>query len=473
MSLKELNKKLETACYQGDLEGVEKMIRNDPPEIPEKLHGRLDLDNALYTACSVGNLQIARLCYAEVQRTCSVVNQRIYLLGAIEACGRSGSRNLTLWCIGKLEKFENQVELNPAFVGACRGGHQELAKWLLEQMVLSGKAQLGNAFTKACEGDHADMAIMWVLPWYPSFGERANFSEGLYWACKNGNASLAARIVELVTELSVDNLSMGLPGSETSQRQLPIKFERGLYGACRGGHPDLAQWCLDWMARVGQIPNMATALVAAIRGRRLEMAKWCVDERDRVAGVTHFAGPLKVACEVQDSAIIKWCIEMGATELNRALQTACGIGDLELGKWLVERCTKTLKRRPAGIDCLTSPFRSHDFLNFAQGLVAASRQGQMEMAEWCVEMDATCIAAAPGTGYSYLTAEDIPEGVASLEDNPHYSPVVDGLQFATDRWARAGINKEAYERAAIEARQADQEDMARWCEEQCLAPPPK
>ena len=183
--------------------------------------------STLITCCSV-NAQFQRCAQSLIKVKCD---------NLMLVC-QQGNRDLATWLI------EQDVEgLEWGLMGACEGGHRQLAEQLMKLVTTS----------------------MWHL--------------GLFGACKKGNRELVELLIEL-GDFDAEELNYGLSGAcrgghrELIQWMIDLganDWNMGLYQACYKGYQDIC----EWMIRLGA-NDLSGALKMAYNGDQLKFAKWLI-----------------------------------------------------------------------------------------------------------------------------------------------------------------------------------------------------
>jgi hypothetical protein len=101
----------------------------------------------------------------------------------------------------------NYLLLNWGLIGACQGGHRDLA----ELMITKGARGIDSGLYFTCREGHEELAKLMIIKGAKSF------DKSIYFACQRGYEEL----VNLMIMNGADN------------------FNYGLQGACQGGHKNL------------------------------------------------------------------------------------------------------------------------------------------------------------------------------------------------------------------------------------------
>jgi pentatricopeptide repeat protein len=139
--------------------------------------------------------------------------------------------------------------INDGLAGACRGGHEELALLMIQEMESAGIVpNLDWHLSEACRGGQKKLALL-IIRKAESSEAIVDFDGGLLEACENNHKELALLMIEkgatrIQWGLEVAcgeghmELALLLIHKIESSGDL-VKFDRLLATACRGGHKGL------------------------------------------------------------------------------------------------------------------------------------------------------------------------------------------------------------------------------------------
>lgn len=209
--------KLYEVCKDGNLEEVEKWIRDIPP-YPYKL---IDYNSGLIGACESGNINIAIL---TIEKGANNFDKALH-----KACEK-GHLYIVMLLIMKGAK-----DLYSGFLVACEKGHVEIVDFLVKSI-----SDSGNGFLTACEKGHLDVVKL-LIDKQKFIGDPAFIN-----ACIGGNIDIVKLIINRTgTGIShkagfmtacykghTDIVNLIISKNETVK-------EHGFVYACLGGHEDI------------------------------------------------------------------------------------------------------------------------------------------------------------------------------------------------------------------------------------------
>ncbi|XP_046358515.2 uncharacterized protein LOC124136592 isoform X2 [Haliotis rufescens] len=213
---------------------------------------------------------------------------------------------------------------NTVLWSACKGGHVEIVKLLVENGLDVSQSDYDNtALESACEGGDVEIVKLLLengLDVSPSYyGGRALCS-----ACKGGHVE----IVKLLLENGQD-VSHSYYGN------------RALESACEGGHVEIVKLLLENGLDVSQYDCCGRALEIACEGGHVEIVKLLVENGLDVSQYDCCGRALEIACEGGHVEIVKLLVENGLDVSqydygDTALEIACEGGHVKIVKLLVE-----------------------------------------------------------------------------------------------------------------------------------------
>jgi hypothetical protein len=197
-------------------------------EILKMINGGTGLRSGMYKACKYGRLDVVRL-----------------LVSADDNCIDAG---LCGACIGGHKDLAELLinrganNLSMAILCACHGGHKDLALWLIG---LGGEINR-HTVMHACYSGNKEL-VMKLMDLTGSGQWIVNF--GLLGACKGGHKDLAKLMIQMGAGMFNHGLAKACKGGSKELALLMIKmgandYNWGLRDACKGGHKDLVELML-------------------------------------------------------------------------------------------------------------------------------------------------------------------------------------------------------------------------------------
>jgi hypothetical protein len=205
-------------------------------------------------------------------------------------CAYFGSLELVEWIAPKIIGWD----WNEGLRGACQGGHQDIAQWMIEK----GADNFSLGLRGACRGGHRSMA-----EWMIEKGAVC-WDLGLRGACRGGHQAMAQWMIEMGAD----------------------EWDYGLGDACRGGYQEMVEWMIKKGAN-----KWDHGLRSACRGGHQEIAQLLIDN-----GATDLNWGLGGACRGGHWALAEWLIEKGANDWNLGLSGACRGGHRAMAEWMIE-----------------------------------------------------------------------------------------------------------------------------------------
>ncbi len=225
----------------------------------------------------------------------------------------------------KLMISKGARDMSKIFIGACAGGHLELAK---SYEGCYDYDVFDKALVYACKSDNKDLVeyILSIIYFVYNHSENA-----FNIACQRGN-------IEIINFLINDgyyNYNNGLEGACEGGHNEVIKimitlgatdYNGGLVGACRGGHNDIIKIMIDLGAT-----DYNGGLVGACRGGHIEIVNLMIS-----LGANEYNLGLENASRGGHIEIVKLMISLGATNYTGGLIYAVFNHDIEIVKMMIE-----------------------------------------------------------------------------------------------------------------------------------------
>lgn len=389
--LRTLRDKYEEACFCGDIDTVNYMIKNEN----RKLKTRGFLSWCIKRACAGGQYDIftALHSYRNIKWLCNTAHNLLFTAEFFEYACQGGNLKIIDEVI-KMAEYESIQGSEDFFynglLGACRGGQLEIFK---QCMKLSLGGDLNSRYNmllyRACEsnieminyviecGDRHSVVWNWnyamttacreghveaVKLFVEKYGAD-HYYGGLLLSCSSGKSEtiklMMSYDVELITyclyyvcktgDLEVIDLLL----KNTNELVNIVNFEECASGASRGGHIDILElfiskgasnWneCMNEACKGGHM-NIIEFMIAkgandwnlclntACLYRHLEISKLMIER-----GGNDFNSCMSNACYCDDLDFVRTMIEKGATDFNKSLRSACGIGNVKMAKFIIE-----------------------------------------------------------------------------------------------------------------------------------------
>lgn len=218
----------------------------------------------------------------------------------------------------KQTKFKRVIEgaKNEMLEGACESGNIELAEYVINDI---GADELGRGFVGACRGGCQEMINLLEQHGYDF---SSCLGEALEQTCKNGHFG----IVKFLMKERVDNLN---------------DINQGIRGACKGGHLEIVKYLLN--AINPEEPHLSIEreeyfLDYALIGGNMDIVEYILDLINEPLTQRELTATLHLATAYACPLIsAKYLIKMGA-DPGDGLFGACEGGSFELVKYIVEKC---------------------------------------------------------------------------------------------------------------------------------------
>jgi purine nucleoside permease len=166
----------------------------------KKKHEQVQIQTTMNAQMTAGDIEqhLPRVLATLAVQYLQGVNARPKCAAQWKTCTTNGAYELCC---------DPQADVAQCFLGACRGGHLDLANL----MIANGATNWDRGLREACRGGHLDLANLMIA------NGATNWNRGLHGACRGGHRTLVACMIG--------------KGAST--------WNRGLWEACRHGHGDL------------------------------------------------------------------------------------------------------------------------------------------------------------------------------------------------------------------------------------------
>ena len=214
-----------------------------------------------------------------------------------------------------------------AFVGACCGGCQELAKCLSEgvDFLSMGPAHMSWLFELMCELGHLEVA-RWMISVMPGIDPLHFTWSPFRTACRHGHLEFAqwllTTLYPTLPGFRADDLHDCLfccysaSASASASASVSLGFETvtiaasAFEGACANGHLRVAQWIVQMVPRFDISAHNGYALRNACKNGKLIIVQWLFALMPEMNLGVHYHEPFRAACRKGHFSVVRWFLKV-------------------------------------------------------------------------------------------------------------------------------------------------------------------
>lgn len=319
------------SCKKGYLDVMEWLL-----EVYPQMNTQEFLTHAFTITCNFGHLNIAK----KLVKICPNISIVTRSQDALVSACTGGQAEVAIWLIETYPQIDTSINCYRVLSGACSEGKLETAKMLVKLCcnkycgnncadnslgcahTIKNIIQNNDFFMYICKGGHLDIA-KWIIKICHESTETRNyltnlFRVGFYGACVGGHLRIAKWLLKKCPQLDIR-----------------ADYHNTIIYTCMHGRLEVAKWLKEIYPSYDYKTHFGYIFEKTCYGGSVDMAKWLIEMYYDMYSISDITNGQSV---IKDGTNTKKVINtfIKKETMHNIFKIACQSGHLDMAKWLLE-----------------------------------------------------------------------------------------------------------------------------------------